>query len=272
MRDINVWAYHTDFGQLCRNARLDKPSGLSYPAGNDQGQADWHVAVPFDNPADLAKKLAAGLPMPKEFCGKWYNDCDPIARGEVVRLAICAHGDQGGKVAISGKRNPPFLTADNVSTYHADLNTIGLYTRESGSTIVLAGCLAGQGTEGTRLLSELSRVWPGRQVVGFTTVGYRHPGMMKRPGEPCELPGMRDTDAHDYLMANPPKWDKQWSDFAALPWASDVSIHAKVVLNGRVTRCPPDELCSEPPPAKPAVPAPPVQRQRGPGPNRRSKH
>ena len=39
MRVINVWAFHIDFGTLCRNAELDQRSGLSYAQGNQQGQA-----------------------------------------------------------------------------------------------------------------------------------------------------------------------------------------------------------------------------------------
>jgi len=43
MRDINVWAYHTDFGSLCRNAQLDNATGLSYPVGTsrDRRAGTW---------------------------------------------------------------------------------------------------------------------------------------------------------------------------------------------------------------------------------------
>lgn len=106
MRSINVWAYHTDFGKLCRNARLDTTTGLSYPEGNQQGQADWHVAVPFGSLEQLAKKLTGGLSMPRQFCDQWFEDCDPIDRGEILRLAIMAHGNQGGIVAVDGNADP----------------------------------------------------------------------------------------------------------------------------------------------------------------------
>ena len=100
----------------------------------------------------------------------------------------------------------------------------------------------GQGDAGTRLLVALSRVWPGRRVVGFSTVGYRHPGEMGRRGEACELPGMRDTDAPAYIFADRLRFDRQWSDFEAMPWASESSPHAKIVVDGRVTHCPTGEL------------------------------
>ena len=231
-RSINVWAYHSGFGNLCRNAQLDSGTGLSYPGGNRQGQAGWHVAVPFTNLLDLEQKLTSGLPMPRQFCGNWWDDCDPIRRGEIFRLAILAHGDQGGKIFINGAHMTP-IRADNVRQFHSHLHNIGLYTNR-GSTILFMGCLAGQGSEGTRLLVQLSRVWPGRRVVGFSTIGYRHPGEMKRRGEPCELPGMRDTDTPAYLFANPHEYDRLWNDLHAMPWASEVSTHAKVVMNGHV--------------------------------------
>jgi hypothetical protein len=166
-----------------------------------------------------------------------------------------AHGDQGGVMAIDGKDHPPYLTADTAVARHGDLHTIGLATRE-GSTILLMGCLAGQGESGTRLLMALSAVWPGRQVVGFSTAGYRHPGAMKKRGENCIYPGMRDTDATAYLFVDPPKWDKLWSDFVKMPWASETSDHAKVVLNEKLLRCPKGECIEIPPPnKKPAWPA-----------------
>jgi hypothetical protein len=251
MRSINVWAYHKDFGSLCRNARLDATTGLSYPKGDQQGQADWNIAVPFESLEDLAKKFTGGLSMPREFCGNWFKDCDPIDRGEILRLAIMAHGNQGGIVAINGKADPEKLSPDNVDSFHAHLHTIGLFTRTK-STILFASCLAGQGDSGTRLLIALSKVWPGRWVVGFSTLGYRHPGMMKRRGEPCELPGVRDTDATDELYADTRRFDKQWNDFEKMPWTSEASINAKVVRDGIVERCPPGELCTK----QPAIPVP----------------
>src|SRR5918996_5826611 len=116
MRNINVWAYNSDFGALCRNAQLDSTSGLSYPDGSQQGQAGWDVAVPFTTLDELAKRLSDGLPMPRQFCGNWLKDCAPIQRGEILRLAIIAHGDKGGKLAVNGKSSGQFLTASNVES------------------------------------------------------------------------------------------------------------------------------------------------------------
>ncbi len=243
MRDINVWAYHAEFGRLCRNAQLHPSSGMRYPRGNRQGQAGWHVAVPYSSLGGLARSFQGGIPMPRQFCGNWFRDCASIRRGEVVRLALLAHGDQGGQALLNGRNRPP-ITAATVRTHRRELHNIGLMTRRRGSTIILMGCLAGQGQAGTDLLVALSRIWPGRHVVGFSTVGYRHPGEMKRRGQPCELPGMRDTDAHAYLFANPRSFDRQWFNFDAMPWASERSRHAKVVIDGSVFKVPDGEAAS----------------------------
>jgi hypothetical protein len=265
MRDVNLWAYHADFATLCRSAELDDGSGLSYPRGNRQGQAGWHVTVRFTSLADLATRLH-DLPMPAEFCGNWFQDCDPLRRGEILRLAILAHGDQGGQLAVEGRASSVRLTADTVREHRADLHAIGLFTRRSGSTILLMGCLAGQGPEGTRLLRQLSRVWPGRRVVGFSTVGYRHPGEMKRRGDACELPGMRDTDAPAYAFAaDTRRLDAMWTDFARMPWASESSTHAKVVRDGRIERCPDGEVCDPPPPPPPPSRSPNARQRDGRG-------
>jgi hypothetical protein len=245
MRDLNMWAYQrNDFGSVCENARLDNSSGLKYPAGSKQGQAGWDVAVPYNSLDELAKKLTLGIAMPKEYCGKWLGKCDPVERGELGRLAIMAHGEQGGQFAVNGKLSDKILKAETVEDSRNALQTIGLYTR-ADATILLVGCLAGQGKEGTALLKALSAIWAGRIVVGFSMLGYRYGGEMKRVGEGCVMPGMRDTDAPADIYATPPKWDKLWGDFDKLPWASESSINAKVVRNGIVERCPPNELCRD---------------------------
>jgi hypothetical protein len=260
MREINVYAYHSDFGALCRDATLDKANGLSYPSGNQQGQAGWHIAIRFESLSDLARKLTSKVPMPKEFCGQWFKDCEPIERGEIARLALMAHGDQGGAWAPNGKERET-VTAANVPSYHADLHTIGLFTNEQ-STVLLMGCLSAQGELGTKLLGALSRVWTHRTIVGFTTIGYRHSGAMKRPGEACELPGMRETDATAPLYVDSrykEKLGSMWNDFEKLPWASEKSLHVKVVKDGAVVRCPNDELCAPPTPPQKGKRQPPRQ-------------
>jgi len=250
MPEISLWAYHQGFGTICRDARLgggDK-SKLGYPEGTGQGQAGWQMAVKFANARDLANQLMAGLKTPAFFCGNWVRDCDPIQRGEIKRLAILAHGLMG-EVLINGPDKLP-LNVKNISDFHDDLSNIGLFT-DKGSTILFMGCLAAQGPRGTELLQAVSGIWPGRNIVGFTTLGYRHPGAMARSGGACEEVGMRDTDSITSMLPGQSlkEFDPYWSDFSKLPWASETSPHAKVVLNGVVVRWPVSER------AMPAAPA-----------------
>ena len=179
---LNIWAYHRDFGRLCDSARLDSNQGLSYPSGTLQGQAGWDRAIKFSGPVDLDEKLSkAGIP-----------------KGGIGRLAIMAHGMYGGKVDIFGQNYDEQITLnpDTVEENGVVLRSIGRFTQDAGSSILFMGCVAGKGEKGTELLVKLSQIWPGRTVVGFTTLGFRHSGEMARKGNSaCEAPGMRDTDA-----------------------------------------------------------------------------
>lgn len=228
---INIFAYHRDFGRLCDSASLDSNQGLSYPDGTLQGQAGWDRAVKFSSPTDLNVKL----------------DKMNIPRGGIGRLAIMAHGKTGGKVDIFGRdfEEQGNLNPDTVEEIRYSLQRIGRYTQDTGSLILFFGCVAGKGERGTQLLVKLSQLWPGRSVVGFTTLGDRHPGEMGRKGgSDCELQGMRDTDAFgDDFGSNmsQSELDNLWNDLAKMPWASETSPHAKVALNGWVYRWPVDE-------------------------------
>jgi hypothetical protein len=234
---LAIWANAPDVpGAVCADARLrGRNGGPAYPAGETYGQGGWDMGIQFSSLADLARKLF-GSPVntPSHLCGNWVRDCAPIRRGQVTRLAINAHG-LAGQVFVNG-RSGPALTSESVSASHGDLHNIGLSTSES-AVILLMGCLAGQGAEGTRLLQALSRVWPGRTVVGFATIGYAPGGAMKRPGDPCTEPGMRDTSNTSGSLSSAVEdraYGGIWNDLGRLPWASEVSPHAKVVQNGAV--------------------------------------
>jgi hypothetical protein len=218
---------------------------MIYPAGSSRGQAGWDAAVPFEDLCDLAGKLASGLPMPKETCGNWIYDCDPVAKGEIRRLAINTHG-VAGVVFVEGKTSPTVLSADTVRSPHlTDLEAIREYLHPA-ATVLFMGCLAGQGPYGTDLLKVLSRVWPGRGIVAFSTLGYRATGEMKRRGgnNSCMNPGVRETDhgMPTFDSDDDRRYKARWGDFALMPWASEASPYAKVVWNGVVTKWPRDEL------------------------------
>jgi hypothetical protein len=222
-----VWAEAYDVpGLVCADARLYAGAGTSvqYPQGTLQGQAGWDTGLQFSDLTDLAKQLAARF-----------------RRGEVFRLGIHVHG-LAGQFFPAGRSRPDLaVTSATVQRYHPILHEIGLRTSEA-ATILILGCLAGQGTEGSRLLEGLSKIWRGRRVVGFTTLGYAWGGEQNRPGEKCSEPGMRDTNETSPLLSTKVEAEvqKQWKDLRQLPWSSETSPHAKLALNGKVRKGPPE--------------------------------
>ncbi len=252
VRNVNVWASHRDFGKvLAEPVQFGRQK--QYPDGDRKTQAGWNVTLVYSDLADLAAQLDKGVEVPSSFyppdVGR--RGAPPIRRGEINRFAIMSHGDQGGQALLSGrdaaKEDPSkALTTRTFDTYRPLLGRIGAFTKPT-STILMMGCLAGQGEPGTQLLQLLSAVWPGRDVVGFTTIGYRFPGEMMQPGDaPNELPGMKDTGVDSPIMWQRPGTEDavrtQWAK-GQLPWASEYSKHAKIVRNGKVIKCPEGEIC-----------------------------
>jgi hypothetical protein len=250
VRNVNVWASHIDFGMVLAEP-IQFGRKIQYPDGDMHTQAGWHVTLVFSNLADLAAQLNKGVTVPDAFYPSdvGTRGAPPIRPGEINRLAIMAHGDQGGVAMVDGKEPAKAdpanaLTTNTFDTYRPILGRIGAFTKPT-STILMMGCLAGQGEPGTQLLKLLSAVWAGRNVVGFRTIGYRHPGEMTK-GAPNELPGMKETDVDSEVMwkkrGNVERQQILWAK-NQLPWASEQSPYAKVVRNGTVLKCPRDEIC-----------------------------
>ncbi|MGH6927527.1 MAG: hypothetical protein ACREEV_04345, partial [Dongiaceae bacterium] len=119
---LAVWADSPDVPTtVCFDARLGgEAGGPTYPGGSTAGQGGWDVGIHFSDLGNLADKLSRmPVALPKHVCGNLYWDCPAIARGQVTRLAINAHG-LPGHVYVAGENATP-LTADNVGLYHADL-------------------------------------------------------------------------------------------------------------------------------------------------------
>jgi len=98
---------------------------------------------------------------------------DRNLKGIVSRLGIVAHGDSPGLIQLTGDFIPGFkdLTVSNLSHYASDLKELRLYLEPAG-WLMFFSCIAGSGQQGDRLLSALSRLLPGRTIVGFTTYGW----------------------------------------------------------------------------------------------------
>lgn len=270
---ISVWAANTNFPAPCQDAR---PGGDWASGDTPSAQSGWQMAFQFENLHDLATKLSAGVPMPAYYCGNWVRDCAPVGPGQIHRLAIEAHGDVGGRVMVDGSASSTWLEAATLPSYHSDLHTIGLYTRR-GSVIYFMSCVAGQGQEGTRLLLELSRVWPGRAVVGFSTYGYFHAGEMGRHGQ-CLEAGLRDTGETNPLIAHNESgpggaYERNWSDLLRLPWLEVTSPHTKIAINQMIVKWPDGEQPpASPPPLERGLTSPPALRHRHHTARHRSTH
>ncbi|MCK6553359.1 DUF4347 domain-containing protein [Candidatus Binatia bacterium] len=105
---------------------------------------DW-TAIPFGGLPDLYTKMRA------ESCT------------HVDRLCIVAHGDRNGYVDL----DPP-LTWETVDGMRGDVVKLG-QVLNAGARVIFYACTAGGGVEGDRLLTKLSSMWPGRDVIGFNT-------------------------------------------------------------------------------------------------------
>ena len=232
---FSLWASQADVPTtVCFDARLHgELQSLKYPEGTTDGQAGWDMGLSFVKFRDFATKLRRPLDVPGHICGKTGGKCQ-IRTGQITRLAINMHGLADGAAFVNGKEEEP-LTADNIHKFFSELEAIGQST-SSDSIILLMGCVAGLGENGSRLLSALSNLWFGRKVVGFATLGFAHGGGMARSGAGCSEPGMRATK--EVASGHPLDRDKVqdllaiWDDSNALPWASEDFRSAKVALNG----------------------------------------
>ncbi len=238
---LSVWASARDVpNRVCFDARLGGGNAKSDPRAQFKGHAGWHVGINFSNAEDLARQLhTAPIATPRHVCGNWILNCPPIREGQVERLGINVHGI-AGEVFINGQANRPGIRADNIDQFRPHLEGIGRATHEK-AVILIMGCLAGQLADGTRLLQALSLVWPGRQVVAFVNVGYGPAGRMKRMGEACTEPGMRDTGSTMGSMGEVmerQRYDGLWEDLARMPWAWEGLPSAKVARNGQILRAP----------------------------------
>lgn len=235
---VNVWANGPETpGYACEDARLTNRKQRNWPwqdravltVDEDYGQAGWDLGLNYKSLGDLCARLSS-----LERADWTPGQGRLIQAGEIQRLAIHAHGN-AGMLHVNGHGGPS-LSAKTLPSMQADLARIGgmvVSDSRNPGVILLIGCVAGQGKDGTALLTGLSRLWPNRKVVGFGTLGYVAGGEMKRTGDNCTESGMRDTDA---LYAGQADDDasQKWHDRKVWPWASETSPRAKVALNGAI--------------------------------------
>lgn len=212
-----IWAFSKNVPlSVCADARLlGGGTNLQYPAGNEHGQAGWDAGFMFNNIGDLSEKLgqAAGQ-----------------VTGGISRLAINVHGSPGQIDADSSGKGYNFT--ELWRKYSSPLVFINRLLN-AGAPVLIMGCQAAAGDEGASFLCEMStRVFPGRRVVGFTTIGVSM--RQYRKSEYCTEPGMRDSN-YDMPSEGLPEIQRQREkEVLTLPWASETSPHAKIALDGKI--------------------------------------
>lgn len=95
------------------------------------------------------------------------------SRGSIEKLGLLVHGDEG--VLKTGATGDNLVTPERIvadSLLRAKLTDIRDYLR-GNAVVSFYSCSAGASERGSRLLVELSRIWPGRTVIGSITKGYR---------------------------------------------------------------------------------------------------
>jgi hypothetical protein len=110
------------------------------------------------------------------------------------------------------------------------------------AVVLIMGCNSGATVQGSELLIELSKIWPGRKVVGFTKV-MAFMWKRNRKGESCSEVGYRDTEMNDECWEPREKCEMQMhgpdeTNFTKLPWGSEFSLRAKVAQNGKILTTP----------------------------------
>lgn len=256
---LAVWADSPDVpNKVCLNARLrGAKTNPVNPDSETYGQGGWDIGLHFKNLTELADQLTMlQSQAPAHMCdsprSSWSCNGDQWscpAVGKVTRLAINAHGVPGtlytgGTPSADLVRDPEkerlAISVENIPNIRADLDRIYSATAPN-ATILLMGCIAGQGGSGTQLLKALAEIWPQRKIVAFETIGLQNPLDMARPGmwgESCTEPGMRDTlDTSPRAPGSAqPSHLAKWNKLNEMPWASETSIGAKVIENGVITK------------------------------------
>jgi|SRR6266436_2854699 len=155
-------------------------------------------------------------------------------RGNVDKLAIVAHGDEGGLVQLK-----PDFTPSMVTAFRTEIAQLGQYLTPNGRLIFCA-CVAGacglHGTDpGGDLLNRVSTLIPNRYVIGFEVQAF-----LAAVGQPNRTGMLRVSSQRVALKANTICDDKGSLFLTEKSWFSKWS------LNGRVVQLPMIEQGSRP--------------------------
>lgn len=252
-RSVAVWAAAANAPlKVCSDARYhgEDPSPSLYnsstPAGSQPDGAigfDWGIG--FNSFADLVNTLTTSK-IPAHTCGNRFTDCPPLQNGELLELAINAHGAPGrvdidchstrGDLFFEATGEVACLDIDSLSTYSAQFDALNKLLAPEGVLFFMC-CLTGQLQAGTAFLQAVSKLLPGRDIMAISTIGYSLGDKQMRSSAGCNEPGMRDTA--EVFASNSQAREEQiftpiWNDLNELPWAGRSSPHTKVARDGAI--------------------------------------
>ena len=189
----------------------------------------WQIAPTNDKTA-TSKGLASVLEGAKTFGSKQ----------SITTLGILVHGDREGRIDVAGD----VIAAENVSEYADRLKELNKFLAPNAD-IFLYGCIAGYGTLGDKLLTDLSKLFPGHRVIGFDTLteaktesvkaGFLGGWVTDLKSIQAQPLGQRDTGQMAVKNRQTPE------DLAGVRDATDAAPQAKIALGGKIVGVPQDE-------------------------------
>jgi hypothetical protein len=87
------------------------------------------------------------------------------AESRITTLGILAHGDLGGRLYIGND----MVDWDTIAGYRNQLGELTRYL-DSNADVLILGCVFGADALGSAMLRELSKILPGRKIIGFNGI------------------------------------------------------------------------------------------------------
>jgi hypothetical protein len=157
---------------------------------------------------------------------------------KVTRLGVLVHGDVGGRLWVGDDELNPATVEDFKSDFQSLSKNL---TKDA--TFLAYGCVSGVGKDGSVLLKQISKLLPGRSIVGFNVINSVNPTSMRKEG--ANVFGWGGRSCFD-----PEVWASNFRSAidAAAPGskpfvneATENAPQAKVARDGRIVKWPSDE-------------------------------
>ena len=171
----------------------------------------------------------------------------------VHSLGILAHGDAGGRLTVGSDT----VEVSSLPAYESVFDRLN-HLLDANGEVILFGCISGADAAGSALLKQISKLLPGRDIVGFNSLNHLNP--VPRNGSKCFDP---DIMTMGYDVVDPKTGAK-----THYPIQDQVSVQAfintfpgkspyyekasrdakaaKIARDGKIVRWPPSEAAKKP--------------------------